>query len=127
MKLFLIISFIGSLIWYLYNYYTSKVVLGRKVIIKPFRVQSVLKQVGEIESCLKELHREHNDDVFWFILPLKEPLKIGTETYSCLLIKPKSVDDKINKRKPVVVHVRGSNIFTPSKSVFIDWGLAIAK
>ncbi len=114
-----------SLIWFLYHYYTSKAIIGKRVTLKPFRQQSVLHQVGAIIGSIESLHQLENDDMLWFILRLKEPLKLGKETYTYLLIKPKSVDDKINNKKAVIVHVKGFSKLTPSDSVFIDWGLVI--
>lgn len=62
----------------------------------------------------------------YMFLLIKEVV-IKEKEYDYLLVAAKKPDDNINKKKPVVCHVKaGNSLDSSNNTIFIDWGLVKA-
>ena len=120
MKLVAIIAII-ALFWSVYVYLKNKNAEGRRVSIKPIRANSNLAKFGNLEVTLGKMITKKRDG-HWFPVTLDNEVNVSGETFDFLMVKVKSQDDKINRKKGVVCHIEAGHTDNPSKRFFIDWG-----
>ena len=118
-RIVLIIAVLTA-IWLIYQYYYARQVKGRRAEISPFRQNSNLSPLGTITVTLQEIERKGDD--LWFVCQLDEELALGDLKFDYIKLKGKSVDDHLNRKKPVVCYVFAGSSKNAAPPQFIDWG-----
>ncbi len=103
----------------------AKKILGRRISIKPLRKQSKLLHFPPLELEVTEVVKYSREEYYLQVL-LDEEVTVGEQSFDFLHIKPKSVDDNVNTKKPVVCIVKGGHSSDPTNMYFIDWGVVKA-
>ena len=94
--------------------------VGKNVIIKALKSDSPITVFKDKKFNISSKIKKTRKDV-WYSIMLDEEVSISGKNFDFILIKVKSVDDKLNKRKGVVCHLEAGHSSKPAELFFIDW------
>lgn len=119
--------FVGLLVvgWIIYKSIMARNIKGASLEIKPFRKNSPIAHFTHLELTVDKTMNPTPQQI-WFYCGLMDMQKVGNEEFDYVLIRAKSEDDNINRKKPVVCYFKIGNNKTGSEK-FVDWAWIKAK
>jgi len=111
-----------TILWTLYKQVRGKMVVGKKISVRPIRKNSKLENFIKSEMKIEDSKIKRENSI-WLTVSLNPPVKFNDMEFDYLAIQPKKVDDNINSKKGVVCTIRTYSILDPKSEYFVDYGV----
>ena len=111
-----------TILWTLYKQVRGKMVVGKKISVRPIRKNSKLENFIKSEMKIEDSKIKRENSI-WLTVSLNPPVKFNDMEFDYLAIQPKKVDDNLNSKKCVVCTIRTYSILDPKSEYFVDYGV----